>query len=356
VLNLENDTAPQGAKLKILIVQTSFLGDTILSTAVIAGLKKVYPESELWMMTTPLSTALVKNDPLLAGVIGYDKRKTDKGFKGLFSMAERLRAMGFHKAYALHRSYRTAALLFLAGIPERIGFSDAKLSFLYHRTWKRNPSDHDVLRNLSILRGHGEPLTFDTDMRLSAPAPEDLGEAAGSVAMKNDTPYAVLVPGSAWATKMWHHEGFRQTAVYLLEKGFRVVLLGAPEDRDTNRKAAEGLDVTDLAGKTSIGDALYLVKHAALVICNDSMSLHMASAFKIPTVVFFCATSPSFGFGPWKNRAVIMEKKLPCKPCSRHGQKRCPNNTYACMREIPFDQVTAAIETVLKPETGNTSP
>lgn len=343
-------------KIKILIVQTSFLGDTILSTAVIAGLKKVYPESELWMMTTPLSTSLVKHDPLLAGVIGYDKRKKDKGLKGLFAMARKLKDMKFDAAYVLHRSYRTAALLFLAGIPRRTGFADAKLSFLYHQTWKRNPADHDVLRNLSILKGHGEPRSFDTDMRLFAPALDELGEAARNAVTGHDKPYAVLVPGSAWATKMWHHEGFRQTAIHLLAKGFRVVLLGAPEDMDTNRKVADGLDVTDLAGKTGIGDALYIVKHAHLVVCNDSMSLHMASAFRIPTVVIFCATSPGFGFGPWKNNAVIVEKDLPCRPCSRHGQKRCPNGSSACMRDIPFDQVAAAIDTVLEKARHQTSP
>lgn len=348
---LINNEQKTQQRIKILIVQTSFLGDTILSTAVIAALKKIYPESELWMMTTPLSTALVKNDPLLTGVIGYDKRKTDKGFKGLFAMAEKLRSMGFSRVYSLHRSYRTSFLLFLSRIPRRIGFKEAKLRFLYHETWPRNPADHDVLRNLSILKGHGEPQSFDTDMRLFAPDIHELGEPARAAANGKDKPYAVLVPGSAWATKMWHHEGFRQTAQYLMGRGFNVVLLGAPEDRETNRKVAEGLPVTDLAGRTSIADALYIVKHAKLVVCNDSMSLHMASAFKIPTVVFFCATCPSFGFGPWKNNAVVVEKKLPCKPCSRHGQRECPNNTYACMRDIPFEQVTTAIETVFRTNT-----
>lgn len=344
---IKNNGKKPRPTLKILIVQTSFLGDTILSTAVIAALKKIYPESELWMMTTPLSTSLVKKDPLLAGVIGYDKRKTDKGFKGLFAMAKKLKSMGFSKVYSLHRSYRTSFLLFLSRIPLRIGFKEAKLRFLYHETWPRNPAEHDVLRNLSILKGHGDPQSFDTDMRLFAPDIHELGEPARTAVEGKDKSYAVLVPGSAWATKMWHHEGFRQTAQYLMDKGFDVLLLGAPEDMETNRKVAEGLPVTDLAGRTSIADALYIVKHAKLVICNDSMSLHMASAFKIPTVVIFCATSPSFGFGPWKNNAVVVEKTLHCKPCSRHGQRKCPNNTYACMREIPFKQVTEAIETVL---------
>jgi heptosyltransferase-2 len=340
-------TVQPANNMKILIVQTSFLGDTILSTAVIAGLKKIYPDAELWMMTTRLSAALVERDPFLVGVISYDKRNKDSGFKGLFAMVRRLRSMGFDRAYSLHKSYRTSLLLFLSDIPIRIGFKEAKLRFLYHKTWPRDRTDHDVIRNLSILKGHGDPATFDTNMRLFAPEIHELTEGIRDLLPINK-PYAVLVPGSAWATKMWHQEGFRKTALFLIEKGVDVLLLGAPEDVEINAKVAQNIPVTDLAGKTSMSDALYIVKHASLIVCNDSMSLHMASAFKIPTVVIFCSTSPRFGYGPWKNRAVVVEKKLSCKPCSRHGERRCPNGTEACMREIPFSEVETAINKILQ--------
>jgi heptosyltransferase-2 len=63
------------------------------------------------------------------------------------------------------------------------------------------------------------------------------------------------------------------------------------------------------------------------------MALHMASAFRIPTVAVFCATAPEFGFGPWENpeSVVVQDATLPCKPCGRHGSNRCPNGTEACM-------------------------
>jgi len=75
------------------------------------------------------------------------------------------------------------------------------------------------------------------------------------------------------------------------------------------------------------------MEQSRLVICNDSMALHMASAFKVPNVAVFCATSPEFGFGPWENpkSAVVQDDTLACKPCRRHGSNRCPNGTEACM-------------------------
>ena len=105
--------------MKILIVQTSFLGDTILSTPVISGLKKLHPDAELWMMTTPLSTSLIKRDPLLTGAITDDKKSSNSGAIGLLRMRKMIKSMNFRKVYSLHRSYRTSILLALTGIPER---------------------------------------------------------------------------------------------------------------------------------------------------------------------------------------------------------------------------------------------
>lgn len=332
--------------MKILIVQTSFLGDTILSTPVIAAIKRIYPDAELWMMTTPLSVQLVERDPLLTGVIPYDKRGQDKGIKGLLNMAGRLRSMDFNLVYSLHRSYRTSVLLFLAKIPMRIGFSQAKLSFLYHETFTRDPKDHDVIRNLTILTGHDSPSALPGDLRLFAPEYDEIRKDVSRAIP--DSPYAVLVPGSAWETKMWHHDGFRQTGLYLRDKGFQVVLLGANEDCETNSNVAKGTDFIDLAGKTRISEAMHIMKHATLAVCNDSMSLHMASAFKIPTVVIFCATSPTFGFGPWRNKARVVEKKLSCKPCSPHGGRRCPQGTDACMKDLSYKEVVSAIESIVE--------
>ena len=118
--------------MRILIVQTSYLGDTILSTPVIAGVHQLYPQAQLWMMTTPAATGLVARDPLLKGVIAFDKRKQAAGLTGLVRMGQYLREMRFDRIYALQRSYRTALTLLASGIPHRTGFRNAKLPFIYH--------------------------------------------------------------------------------------------------------------------------------------------------------------------------------------------------------------------------------
>lgn len=333
---------------KILIIQTSFLGDTVLSTPVIAALRKKYPQAELWMMTTPLSKQLVERDPFLAGVITFDKRKSESGVSGLFRAAKKLKAMNFDRAYSLHRSPRTSIMLALAGISPRFCFHNAKLSFLYTKAIERELEQHDVMRNLSLLRNEFNETELKelAELRLFAPDKTDVLEGLGLLDYE-DANYAVLVPASVWHTKMWNWGNFREVAQHLLSQGQKVIILGAPGEEQVCEKVSEGLDVVNLCGKTSISQLMAVIRDSSLVVCNDSMSLHVASAFKRPTVVVFCATSPEFGFGPWKSPALVVEKQnLDCKPCRRHGSKQCPTGTEACMRDLPPSEVISAIEKV----------
>ncbi len=331
--------------MRVLLVQTSFLGDTVLSTPVIAGLKMLYPDAELWMLTTPAGRQLVERDPLLKGVITFDKRRTESGVLGLWRKARALRRFGFSKAYSLHRSARTSVLLAWAGIPERVGFKEARFSSLYTRRLPRSKSDHDVQRNLSILADFAQSEKIEQEMRLFAPPLDALSEPVRQVAAQPG--YVLLSPGSTWYTKMWSWQRYREVAVHYLKMGQRVVVSGAPEEESVADKVCEGISAINLAGATSLAEQLALVEHAGLVICNDSLILHVASAFKRPTVAIFCATSPTFGFGPWRSPARVVEMEgLSCKPCRRHGGKFCPTGTEACMNDLSSQKVLAAAREV----------
>ena len=147
---------------------------------------------------------------------------------------------------------------------------------------------------------------------------------------------------------MWSSAEYRKVAESFLSEGYGVVLVGASSEALVCSEVAAGLMLENLCGRTTVGELLALISGAKLVICNDSLVLHIASAFKIPTVAVFCATSPVFGFGPWKNRAVVVEKQgLRCKPCRRHGGRRCPTGTEACMRDLPAEKVLAAARVLL---------
>ena len=203
--------------MKILLVQLSFLGDTILSTPVIAGLKLIYPNSKISVLTTKISAGLVENDPFVDEVIVYDKKNRDKGIIKLFKKAKQIRDKQFDKVYSIHRSHRTAFLLFLARIQERIGFKDANFSFLYTNLRKKKVDDHAAIRNLSLLFDDFEKLNisktkFKSDLRLFEPVYESLSQKIKNIPEK----YIVMAPGSAWKTKQWHWQGYLEIARYYM--------------------------------------------------------------------------------------------------------------------------------------------
>ena len=338
--------------MRIAIVQTSFLGDTILSTPLIAALKHLHPQAELTFVCTAASASLLNRDPLLNQVLIYDKQGANRGILGLWRMARRIRECGFERAYVLHRSWRTAVLMWLARVPLRIAFRQSKLRFLYHRlASQRATHKHEVLRNLALVQDELGDLERFAELRLFAPAAGEIEREI--VPLEGDRPSVVLFPGSAWRTKVWDWRGYRKVAQHFLQQGYCVLLLGNTSERSISRRVGEGLCVSDLSGKLSLGCVLYLVSRAKLVVCNDSMALHMASAFKVPTVSIFCSTIPEFGFGPWRNRAVVMQKHgLECRPCGRHGRKSCPTGTEACMQGVAAVDVIAAAQGLLERQDG----
>lgn len=324
----------------------------ILSTPVIRAIREQHPNALLTLMTTPLAAPLMKSDPDFSEVIVFDKRGREKGVLGILKKAAQLKQKKFDKVYSLHRSYRTALVLFLAGIPERTGFSDASLSFLYSRQIKRlDKGHHAVLRNLSLIKDFSADQAAAPEMKLFVP------DSAGvSPALLAETappqPYAVLAPGSAWATKKWHWQGFARLSVLLGEMGIRVFLIGGPGETGTCRKIADKGNAGDFSGKLSLPETLFLMNQACLVVTNDSMAMHMASATKRPTVAIFCSTIPSFGFGPWQNplSIIVEQKDLECRPCGDHGRKICPNGTNACMQMKPETMMAACRQLLNNPE------
>lgn len=332
--------------MRVLLVQTSFLGDTILSTPVIQGIVDLYPGAELWMMTTPQSAELVKYDPRLKGVIPFDKRGEFRGPLGLLRMADDLRSRRFDIAYSLHRSLRTTLLLRLARIPLRVGFANARLSFLYHRVKTRPHTGHEVERNIALLEGERRGFRPKTDLALFPPEERNVSPLVRDLGTR--TPFVTIFPGSEWKTKRWKWEGYRDVSRFLRSEKREVFLLGSKKERPIAEQIAAEVDARNLAGHLTLGETLYLVSRSSLVVCNDSMALHVASSFQVPAVAVFCATSPEFGFGPWKNHALVVQKEgLSCKPCRRHGSQVCPNGSERCMQDLESLEVINAVRSVL---------
>jgi heptosyltransferase-2 len=345
----------------ILVVPKGFLGDFVLMSPVFRALKESAPDRRVLFLSSPGFASYAAQNRFIDEVICFDRGGKHRGIKGLLRFAKELRGRKIETAFSFHRSWRTGLLLFLSRIPRRISYSGALSSILYTECVNKKAECHEVLRNLSLvvqcmsaqwrerlLRAMNFQ-TSDIFMEVATVSDADVSESVRSLDVESGS-YVVLAPGSAWETKQWSSYQFRRLAMELSDRGKRVIVLGAKNDQQTARIVTEGLgaNVVNLCGATSLAELVYLIKNAEGLVCNDSLALHVASAVKTPTVAVFCATSPRFGFGPWNNRAVIVEKgDLFCKPCRRHGSKHCPNGTRMCSTLVSAKDVLQALDDVV---------
>ena len=135
----------------VLLLQTSFLGDTVLTLPLIAELRRRFPVNKLTLLCQPQGRELLQDHPAIDELIIDDKKRADRGWTGLRVKAASLKAKRFTLGITPHKSLRSALLLCLAGIPCRIGFRQSAGWFLYHRRVVRDPQRHDLERNVSVL-------------------------------------------------------------------------------------------------------------------------------------------------------------------------------------------------------------
>lgn len=353
---------------KILIIPKGHFGDMLLTAPVFEAIKKSDSNTHITVLAPPQSADFARRDPYVDDVLVFDRRKEYVGWSGLKRFVALLRAKGFQRAYSFHRSPRTSLMLFLAGVPERVVYGGSLLSVLATRRVSKTPRFHEVIRNLELVyrdlsgamqgevealkRGGPAPVTELFSLRVPQVGEDEISSEVREY-VRQPKPFVVLSPGSAWETKRWSPSGFRGVAQELMARGLRVLLVGAPGDAAACLEVCQGLSLSrdtvwNVCGATSLVELIYLVGKAKAVVCNDSLALHLAAATKVPTVVVFCATSPLFGFGPWKNRAIVVEKAdLFCKPCRRHGSRRCPTGTNACIDGVSSAMVLGALDDLL---------
>ena len=341
---------------KILLVQTSFLGDLVLTTPLLVEIRRRFPRALISVLCRRELKDVLASDPEIHEVIAYDKRGPRGGWTGLWRMAQELRARGFDTALSVHKSLRTALLLFFAGIPLRVGFRQSAGWFLYHLRPRRAAALHDVERSLSLLSAvEIDPRTAKPALRVevSAQARADVERIFRACGIRGDGLIFGVNPGSVWATKRWTPEGYAELIRRLRGNyGGEVVLFGGPDDREVVDRI---LDLsnhggTSLVEKIGLRELAAAIERCRVFITNDSGPMHIAVARGVPTAAIFCATTPALGFYPYSSNAVVIEKALSCRPCAPHGGLRCPLGTEDCMRQISADDVMRGVAMLLKRE------
>jgi heptosyltransferase-2 len=333
-----------------LVIQTSFLGDVILTTPLIGELARRGPVD---VLVTPTGAAALANNPDIRTVIPYDKRGTYGSALGLWETIREIRARRpYVAAYLAQGSFRSGLLAMMTGATERIGFASSTGRVLYTKQLPYRPEKHHAERLWSLAMSEcADPPSRDQIRPRLYPTDDDrtridlLLRHSGST----DEPFVSLAPGSAWGTKRWPY--YPELAKRLVED-YRIAIIGSKADSELAAQITDGLPperVINGVGLPLLASA-ELIGRSRTIVTNDSAPQHLASAMGTPTLTIFGPTVPEFGFGPIAERHVVAgHESLSCRPCHRHGPQRCPLGHWRCMRELTPEYVSSLLTEVLNP-------
>lgn len=245
----------------------------------------------------------------------------------------------FQTAYVLPNSLKSALLPLLAGIPKRVGYlGEARVGLLTHRL--KNPKNKPPMVTFySALSGEGD---LEADRPVLQLPPADVDAALQALGLRPGG-YGVFAPGAEFGpAKRWPAAHFAAVA---RELGVPVLLLGSGKEAalcEEISAAAPGC-CTNLAGKTTLLQALAAISAAKHVLSNDSGLMHVAAAFGVPQVAVFGSSSP-LHTPPLNDRAHVLWLKndadyqpaLDCAPCF---QRECPLGHTRCLNDVTPAQV-----------------
>ena len=315
---------------KIVIVQTAFIGDVILITPLIRAVKKLFPEALIDVMVTPQAANVLDNNPHITSVVLFDKRKNK--VSAFFRTLSLLKKNRYDLIISPHSSFTTGLLLFLTGIPIRVGFARWTSQYFLTHKLEHLKKTLKIRKNLFLLSIFSrEDFPIQTEL---FPSDEMLLNASHFIsALKPDSKKVIAVaPGSNWFTKRWPQEYYHELVSKLHEQDYGVVFIGSTDERIICDEIQPADNFINLAGKLSLLESSAVISKCDLLICNDSGAMHLANAVNTDVFVFFGPTVQGIGYSPIGKNDIVFEVSLDCRPCGSHGGRSCPLGHHNCMR------------------------
>ncbi|MDZ7262192.1 MAG: lipopolysaccharide heptosyltransferase II [candidate division KSB1 bacterium] len=347
--HLKINSKPLEPKInKILIIQTAFIGDVVLTTPLARATKQSFANSKVHFLVIPSTSNVLENNPYIDQLMVYDKRGKERGFRHILKLAWKLTRERYDLALLPHRSFRSALIAFLAHIPRRLGFDTSAAPFLLTQRIPYQRDLHEVERNLTLLKPFQvNPIHKQPEIYPDEKDRQVVDHFFDHQGINQNYDLIALAPGSIWPTKRWPEERYAQLAQKLIEQSSStVILVGSKQDQTLCQWIAGQTKgpIYNAAGEFTLRQSAELLRRCRLLVSNDSAPMHLAVAIGTRVVAIFGPTVPGFGFYPYGPGHVVIEKELACRPCGLHGGTRCPSGSFQCMKGISVEEVFQVIK------------
>ncbi|NDL00154.1 ADP-heptose--LPS heptosyltransferase RfaF [Photorhabdus bodei] len=346
--------------MKILVIGPSWVGDMMMSQSLYRTLKALHPNAEIDVMAPawcrPLLDKMPEVNQALAMPLGH----------GALALGERrrlgvaLRERKYHRTYVLPNSFKSALVPFFANIPLRTGW--------------RGEMRYGLLNDIRTLNKEAFPLmvqryaalAYDAKPSSAAELPqpllwpqldvsdEDIAESTAAFNISDHRPIIGFCSGAEFGpAKRWPHYHYAALAQQLItKKGYQILLFGSAKDHESGEDIRNSLTkeacehCINLAGQTSLEQAVNIIAACDAIVTNDSGLMHVAAALNRPLVALYGPSSPDFT-PPLSDKAEVIRlitgyHKVR-KGDSAHGY-------HQSLIDIQPEQVITSLEKLLQAE------
>lgn len=325
-------------KPSVLVIQTAFLGDFILTLPLLQELSKsfnvhVVTRSGLASLTQKLNCITHH----------YEIKKGDTA--SYRHLVQQLKKINFEFIYTPHSSFRSAWLTWQLKAQHKVGYDNWWQRWAFSKVKKRNPKWPEPLRLLDLIMGADSfPQSFDQLNTVREghmppiPTQFDYSQVDGinSLRSAQKAKQAALFFGSQWGTKQWPIKNYIQLASLLRAQGYTIKWLGSLQEAGSLKLNLPEIFYSEIvAGQLTLDQVVIELSRSEFCISNDSGGGHLAALSGTQVFSIFGPTVLKFGYRPWTNRLYIFEDtELKCRPCHHHGPKVCPLQHHQCMNSI----------------------
>ena len=335
---------------RILVIQTAFLGDVLLTLPLAHHLKKINPAYKVSFL---IKKELNQISEIYNGIDEFILIDKSKYLTSIFDIVKKIKNR-FDVVISPHRSARSALISYLSNARIRISFDKSSLNFLYSHLVTYRKDQHEIKRNLSLLTYFSKYIDWKERIKLNLD--DYIFNDQFMFWKTNKEKIVVIAPGTNWETKRYPEYYYAALINKLIDDGIKIVLIGSNDDFELGLKIEKYIKahnhLLNLIGKLKLKESISLINLSDLLICNDSAPTHMGVFTNTPVLTIYGSTIPEFGFYPFREfDRIVQIENLYCKPCGIHGHKRCPEKHFKCMIELKPEIVYQnAIEILNKPD------
>ena len=323
-------------KEKLLIIPQNWLGDIVMSQALLKRIKFDNPDTLIDILIDSCMKGVVTRMPEINKAIVLNCKHREFGLFKRLKLAKEIKASSYSQSIILSRSIKSALVPYFARIPIRTGELGESRYFLINniKTFSKNDRRKTAYRYMSMFSNSDQELNEKFYPSLNSNL-ENINKLTKKYNIKKDKKIIIFAPGAAFGpSKMWPVDKFVELGKKL-NKDFFILILGTDKEKDIGEHIITNKNMINLCGKTSIEDAIDLMHLSEFCVSNDSGLMHLAAATNTKSISIYGSTSPDLT-PPLTSNKKIHYTRISCSPCF---QKKCKYGHYNCLAEIQSDDV-----------------